>query len=234
MPSSHFRQAPVEQPENRPPEVKRSSQKKIEANRRNASRSTGPRTLRGKQTVARNAIRHGILAREVVITAGDGQENIDEFEALLSRLCEHYQPVGELEVLLVQEIATCWWRKARILRAENGHIRKRLDNVDMEWLIRHSDQLNLSLFFLDARRLGKHPHSSKTHQELSLRERLAIEQESCGGLKRDYEGVLVLIRILETTKEQLKSQKYVEEGTYELLASAFGATDYTLDLPPEK
>ena len=48
---------------------------KIRANRRNARKSTGPRTRAGKATVARNALRHGLtvpvladptLAREVV------------------------------------------------------------------------------------------------------------------------------------------------------------------------
>src|ERR1035438_1770948 len=49
------------------------SERRIQANRLNALRSTGPTTARGKRTVARNAIKHGFLAREVVITAGDGR-----------------------------------------------------------------------------------------------------------------------------------------------------------------
>ena len=55
------------------------SERRIEANRRNALRSTGPKTERGKRTVAGNAIKHGFLAREVVITAGDGKESLEEF-----------------------------------------------------------------------------------------------------------------------------------------------------------
>ena len=54
---------------------KSTSEKKIEANRRNALRSTGPTTDKGKTAASRNAIKHGLLAREVVITAGDGEEN---------------------------------------------------------------------------------------------------------------------------------------------------------------
>ena len=52
------------------------SERKIQANRQNALRSTGPTTARGKRNVSRNAIKHGILAREVVITAGDGEESL--------------------------------------------------------------------------------------------------------------------------------------------------------------
>ena len=64
------------------------SKRKIQANRRNALRSTGPRTARGKQIVGRNAIKHGLLAREVVITAGYGKENLKEFHRLVERLWE--------------------------------------------------------------------------------------------------------------------------------------------------
>ena len=90
-----------------------------EANRRNARLSTGPRTEHGKRAVARNAIKHGLLAREVVITAGDGEEDLQEFDSFLDRLWQEYEPVGVREETFVQRIATCWWRQARVLRAEN-------------------------------------------------------------------------------------------------------------------
>src|SRR5437660_9826267 len=120
-PSDHPRQ---------PGERKPTSLKKVEANRRNARLSTGPRTERGKRAVARNAIKHGLLAREVVITAGDGEEDLAEFHALVGSLWEYY--AGVVEESLVQTIATCWWRKARVIRAENGEIRKRLDTMRVD------------------------------------------------------------------------------------------------------
>ncbi len=39
--------------------------RKIEANRRNALKSTGPRTENGKKKSRYNALKHGILAKEV-------------------------------------------------------------------------------------------------------------------------------------------------------------------------
>ncbi len=95
--------------------------------------------------MARNAIKHGLLAREVVITAGDGEESLEEFHALIKRLWEYYEPVGVVEESLVQTIATCWWRKARVIRAENGEIRKRLDALTVDRALRNSDQSNLAL-----------------------------------------------------------------------------------------
>lgn len=38
------------------------SDKQLAANRRNAKRSTGPKTLAGKSTASRNALRHGLSA----------------------------------------------------------------------------------------------------------------------------------------------------------------------------
>jgi hypothetical protein len=60
------------------------SERQIQANRRNALRSTGPKTARGKRAVSRNAIKHGLLAREVVITAGEGEESLKEFHELVA------------------------------------------------------------------------------------------------------------------------------------------------------
>ena len=121
------------------------SERRTQANRRNALRSTGPITERGKRTVARNAIKHGVLAREVVIAAGDRKEDLSEFHDFVERLCEQYDPVGVVEESLVQIIATCLWRKARVIRAENGEIRKRLDLLAKDQGRRISDEGNLNI-----------------------------------------------------------------------------------------
>jgi hypothetical protein len=123
------------------------SERKIQANRRNALRSTGPKTERGKRTVARNAIKHGFLAREAVITDGNGTESLAEFYERVRQLWECYEPVGVVEESLVETIAACWWRKARALRAENGEIRKRLDTLAMDRELRNSEKANRDLMF---------------------------------------------------------------------------------------
>ena len=64
------------------------SQKKLEANRRNARLSTGPRTDEGKHQSRRNAIKHGILASTLLITGGEGAEDPAEFDNLLSNLIQ--------------------------------------------------------------------------------------------------------------------------------------------------
>lgn len=100
------------------------SAKQIAANRRNARRSTGPRTPAGKAAVRHNALKHGILARETIITHGDHPENQADLEQLLADLHDDCRPEGPLEELLVQQIAVCYWRLRRILHADShefGH-----------------------------------------------------------------------------------------------------------------
>jgi hypothetical protein len=57
--------------------------KQIEANRRNALKSTGPRTEAGKQISRGNAVRHGLTA-ETVIRALEDAENHKAFEATIA------------------------------------------------------------------------------------------------------------------------------------------------------
>src|SRR5262249_271120 len=98
------------------------SVKKLEANRQNAKRSTGPRTQAGKQQSRLNALRHGILAKAVVIHRGPGKEKRGDFDQLLIEFWHHYAPQGPVEEMLVERMATLKWRLARVYRSERGEI----------------------------------------------------------------------------------------------------------------
>ena len=47
------------------------SRRKLRANRRNAEKSTGPRTPEGKARASRNATTHGVFCRDVVVPGED-------------------------------------------------------------------------------------------------------------------------------------------------------------------
>jgi hypothetical protein len=98
--------------------------RKAEANRRNAQFSTGPKTEEGKSHSRGNSLKHGILASVIVIMKGEGAEDGAEFDGLLSSLQKDLAPVGALEEILVEKIATCCWRHRRALRCEAGLIRR--------------------------------------------------------------------------------------------------------------
>jgi hypothetical protein len=97
-------------------------------NRANAQKSTGPRTDAGKGVSRMNAVKHGLLAQAVVITAGDYQEDEQAFTQLLESPREEFMPVGAAEDQEVEMIAYCYWHKMRAARYEHGAIRKRTSN----------------------------------------------------------------------------------------------------------
>jgi len=93
--------------------------RKIEANRENAKRSTGPRTAEGKGNSSRNAIKHGLLSKQLVIP---GKESHEDFDQLLKELIEDLQPRGRAELSIVELIASSDFRFLRSLRAEKADI----------------------------------------------------------------------------------------------------------------
>ena len=104
------------------------SPRKLEANRRNAQKSTGPRTTAGKVRARLNAVTHGILAKEVVVGKGDGLERAEEFAKLVESLYAELQPQDAVEHVLVDRIAACYWRLRRAQRYEVGAVREGLDD----------------------------------------------------------------------------------------------------------
>ncbi len=95
------------------------SERKLLANRRNALLSTGPKTPEGKERVKWNALKHGLLSREIVNPVLEGRDRRAEFDRMLERLTEELQPVGPLEGMMVEEIAACYWRLRRVVQYEN-------------------------------------------------------------------------------------------------------------------
>src|SRR5579862_9118795 len=100
------------------------SERQSEANRKNALRSTGPKSAQGKDRAARNSLKHGLLAKSILIMQGPAKENKAEFDELLNGLREYFKPVGTAEELLVEEIAISYWMERRAQVYENLEIRK--------------------------------------------------------------------------------------------------------------
>jgi hypothetical protein len=92
------------------------SEKKAEANRRNALKSTGPKTPEGKDAVRLNALKHGLLSQAVLLPGEDEKALRELGQSLRAEL----QPVGELESLLVDRIIASYWRLRRLGRVEAG------------------------------------------------------------------------------------------------------------------
>ena len=90
--------------------------KQVEANRRNARRSTGPVTQEGKLHSRCNAVRHGLTA-ETVIGALEDAEDYKAFEAAI---IADYDAQSAVERELVLRLASLLWRLRRATTIETG------------------------------------------------------------------------------------------------------------------
>lgn len=88
------------------------------ANRRNAQKSTGPRTDAGKAVSAQNARKHGIFGADIA----HGGEDPAAFDALVEALRGDLKPVGPLEEGLVDQLAVAFWRNKRLVQAERDRL----------------------------------------------------------------------------------------------------------------
>src|SRR3982750_3163985 len=85
------------------------SEKKMAANRRNAARSTGPRTPPGTRRSSLNALRHGLTAVTVVTAFEDEQD----YEAFEKTLVAGFDPRSIVERQLVLRLSSLLWRLRR-------------------------------------------------------------------------------------------------------------------------
>ncbi len=92
------------------------SQVQSEANRRNALKSTGPKSKKGKGRARLNALKHGLRAKDIVLASEDERE----FDGLRQALITELGPEGSLEEQFAERIVVCLWRLRRVYPIEAG------------------------------------------------------------------------------------------------------------------
>ena len=95
---------------------------KLLANRKNASKSTGPKSEEGKARSARNATKHGDYA-QTPCTPGDEAKN---YRAWLENWHQEYQPAGPGEVALMEQAAQAAWRLRQLAQLQEASEAKRV------------------------------------------------------------------------------------------------------------
>jgi len=98
------------------------SERKLEANRRNARLSKGPKTPEGKAAVRFNALKHGLAAEHLVLD----DEDRPQFDQLLAAYLAEYQPQHPTEIDLVHQLVAASWRLRRLRTLETALIELRL------------------------------------------------------------------------------------------------------------
>jgi len=89
------------------------SQKQLEANREN-SKLGGVKTEEGKAISRYNALKHGLLSKEVLLEGEDEKTLIEIGKKLRAEL----EPQTELELVLVDRVTANVWRLRRVMQIE--------------------------------------------------------------------------------------------------------------------
>jgi hypothetical protein len=105
------------------------SQARIEANRKNAQKSTGPKTAEGKARSRFNGLTHGLRSEQIVLPTEDRAE----FEAELQAWNEDWKPPTAARRILVERAAAAAWRLRRSVRVET----ERLERIGNEAISAH-------------------------------------------------------------------------------------------------
>ncbi|MES2224282.1 MAG: hypothetical protein V4469_05130 [Patescibacteria group bacterium] len=145
----------------------------------------GPKTPEGKSVSKFNALKHGLLTREVLVCGEDDQILIDFGTAIKNQL----EPEGPMEEILVDRIISGFWRLRRAIyveretmewhqndyemfnmmpeseeQAERKGIRDMLNNKSVENILRYETTIERSVFRalhelerLQAKRNGEKP-----------------------------------------------------------------------------
>src|SRR6185369_12063446 len=91
-----------------------SSLRQIEANRRNAQKSTGPTSVTGKAVSSMNALKTGIHAKSLVLPS----EKLADLEQLIDEYYQSHNPTTPEARSLVDDLIYGEWLKRRLRAAE--------------------------------------------------------------------------------------------------------------------
>jgi hypothetical protein len=130
---------------------------RAEINRRNAQRSTGPRTAEGKSRSRFNALKHGLTAKTAVLPGEDAAAYQDRVESFVTAL----EPGNDLEQYLAEQAAQLSWQLDRADRAEAARQAAAIRNAPVEEAFRQEDEvlaLGRRLFWDPQGPLALYPH----------------------------------------------------------------------------
>ena len=116
------------------------SSKKLEANRRNALKSTGPKTKEGKLFASQNALKHSLNAEKFLVIG----ENLEEVNLLIERMMDYLKPKGISQEIIAEKIIELAIRLKRIGVIEAGVFNQEmLEHEADEYKAKTAQKLNL-------------------------------------------------------------------------------------------
>ena len=92
-----------------------SSPRKINSARANGAKSHGPKTESGRKASSMNAVTHGLYSKSVVLQ----QESPEQHREMLDAYIQQFQPQGQAEFDLLEEMVAAKWRQRRLWAIES-------------------------------------------------------------------------------------------------------------------
>jgi hypothetical protein len=169
------------------------SEKQLEANRRNAQLSTGPKTEAGKARCSLNATRHALTGQVTVMT----EEDREAFRAFSARMTKALAPEGELEIQLAQRLTKDSWRLNRLAAIE--------DNLFALGHSTNSNAVDADHPQAHAALLAAHTFTQQSHQ-LQL---LSLYEQR---LNRAYQQNLAAFQALQAERKAKQAKDLAEAG----------------------
>ena len=99
------------------------SDKHSEQARINGARSRGPKTPRGKAFSSRNAMRHGLLSKTVLLR----NEDSGAFRELFQVYAERFAPLDDVEIGIIEEMVAAYWHLRRAFAIETRMLDSDMD-----------------------------------------------------------------------------------------------------------
>jgi hypothetical protein len=169
----------------------------LEANRRNAQLSTGPRTAEGKAAVSQNPVTHGLRARHAVLLI----ENRAEFTRLCVEMYDEWNPLSPTEIHLVEDMAVTRWKQRRLELLESNCY------LQMEQThIAYKDPME----FRTEKGTIRLPNFVHKQEENCVRMLNTIQRHQAR-LERSYYRALEGLQRLQAKRPQCRPQSVIEE-----------------------
>jgi len=170
--------------------------KQAAASRANGAKSHGPVTPEGKSIIAKNAIKHGLTSKAVVLS----NEDPALFNQLLHSFLDRFQPADDAEFLLVERMAAAEWRLRRLWSMETA-------TYDHE-MVRQMETIESTYDQID-----ETTRAALAHQELSKDRALTNLQHHESRLERQYARALKQLQSLQAERKQSASPSPSESAS---------------------
>jgi hypothetical protein len=112
---------------------------KLKANRENAKKATGPRTIAGKARSSQNSLKHGrysgqsgSYSRALYDSMRELGEDPEEFTRIEDGLRTSFLPTDESQKMLLHEIALLRWQRRRLERAQAAVLARRIQKLEID------------------------------------------------------------------------------------------------------